>query len=83
MLLSKVHSLYDRVVHREKRQKEAVPVSVGESPSQRVTLPMNAIDDDGDRDDGENAAEANEQRAIEELPADRPLFLDDEPTARH
>lgn len=83
MLLSKVHAIYDRVAHRDKPQKEAVPVSVGDSPSQRVTRPMNAIEDDGDRDDGENSAEANEQRALDELPADRPLVIDDEPTARH
>lgn len=91
MLLSKVHAFYDRVVR--KPEKEPVPVEVVDSPSERVTLPLSAIEDDGDpddaieddgdRSDGENWAEANEQRALEDLPAERPIILDDEPTARH
>ena len=94
MLPSKVHAQSPRVVHRDKPEKEAIPDVVGDSPSERVTLPMSAIEgededdaedileDDGDRGDGVNAAEANEQRALDELPADRPLVIDDEPSTR-
>lgn len=66
-----------------KSSVEAIPLELGDSPSQRVTAPVNAIDaedegdelDDGDRIDGENAAERNEQRAVEELPAERPVVI--------
>lgn len=74
MQLSKDHA---------KSSQEAVPLELGESPSQRMTAPVNAVEaedegdelDDGDRLDGENAAERNEERAIEELPAERPVVI--------
>ena len=47
-LLSKVHALYDRVVHGAKPKADAAAVRkpVRDSPSQRITQPMSAIDDD-------------------------------------
>ncbi|MFT3698561.1 MAG: hemerythrin domain-containing protein [Kofleriaceae bacterium] len=52
-----------------------IPSVLVDSPSQRVTTPMAAIDmdDEGDRDDGENWFENNIERGVEMLPADRPI----------
>lgn len=66
----------------------AVPSPVRDSPSQRITQPVNAQDqvdpdDEGDRDDGENWFENNVQQGLESLPADKPLIIDDEPTSPH
>jgi hypothetical protein len=116
-LLSKVHALYDRVVHGAKSKADANPVRrpLRDSPSQRITRPMSTLDDDAeagaitgddademhlrderdvepmsaperdasDRADGENWAESAVERAVDTLPAGRPLIIDDEPTARH
>jgi hypothetical protein len=115
-LLSKVHALYDRVVHGAKPKAEEARVRrpMRESPSQRITRPMGALDADAeddtdtdnsdevglrdqrdvepmssfeadasDRSDGENWTESAMENAIDTLPAERPIVIDDEPTARH
>jgi len=106
-LLSKVHALYDRVVHGAKKRTDGAVVrkTVRDSPSQRITRPMAVADgdadevglhdprdvepmsafeaDESDRADGENWAEAAVERAVDTLPAGKPLSIDDEPTARH
>lgn len=116
-LFSKVHALYDRVVHGAKPKAEDAVVrkQVRDSPSQRITRPMmSAIDDDedeaiaddndevglrdrrdvepmsafeadaSDRNDGENWTESAMENAVDTLPAERPIVIDDdEPTARH
>jgi len=67
----------------------AVPSSVRDSPSQRITQPTNAVsdqvdpNDEGDRDDGENWFENNVEQGVETLPAGKPLIIDDEPTSPH
>lgn len=66
----------------------AVPSPVRDSPSQRITQPVNAQDqvdpdDEGDRDDGENWFESNVEHGLESLPAETPLFIDEEPTSPH
>jgi hypothetical protein len=52
-LLSKVHALYDRVVHGAKPKADDARVRspVRDSPSQRTTRPMSAVDVDDDDDD--------------------------------
>jgi hypothetical protein len=113
-LFSKVHALYDRVVHGGMPAPKAdavVRTPVRDSPSQRITRPVTAqvnaeaeADEDdqvgfydardvepmsaaeadqGDRDDGENWAESSLENAMDTLPAERPIVIDDEPTARH
>ena len=106
-LLSKVHALYDRFVHgaKPKADDAAVRTSLRDSPSQRITKPMNVADgdadevglydprdvepmsafelDESDRADGENWSESSVAHAVDTLPAERPLIIDDEPTARH
>ncbi len=86
------HSLYDRIVHhRDTIEQPVVQAEIRDSPSGRVTLPMQAVAmcegeqelDDGDRSDGENWIDAATERALENLPADRPVLIDDEPTTRH
>jgi hypothetical protein len=49
-LLSKVHALYDRVVHGAKPKADPAVVRrpVRDSPSERITKPMGALDDDMD-----------------------------------
>lgn len=49
-LLSKVHALYDRVVHGAKPKADAAAVRkpLRDSPSQRITKPMSSIDEDED-----------------------------------
>jgi hypothetical protein len=67
----------------------AVPSSVRDSPSQRITRPTGVQtdqvdpDDEGDRDDGENWFENNVERGVETVPASKPLIIDDEPTSPH
>lgn len=82
------HNLYDRIVrHHDTLEQPVVDVEVRDSPSGRVTMPMAAMSeaqqelDDGDRDDGENWVDAATERALENLPADQPLLIEDEPTA--
>ena len=114
-LFSKVHALYDRVVHGAKPKAEDAVVRkpMRDSPSQRITRPMlSTIDDDediaddnnevglrdqrdvepmsafeadaSDRNDGENWTESAMENAVDTLPAERPIVIDDdEPTARH
>jgi hypothetical protein len=52
-LLSKVHALYDRVVHgaKPKADEAAVREPLRDSPSQRITKPMSALDDDNNSDE--------------------------------
>jgi hypothetical protein len=49
-LLSKVHALYDRVVHGAKPKVDTAAVRrpLRDSPSERITKPMAALDDDAD-----------------------------------
>lgn len=66
----------------------AVPSAVRDSPSQRITQPVEAQDqvdpeDEGDRDDGENWFENNVEQGLESLPAGQPLIIEDEPTLPH
>jgi hypothetical protein len=115
-LLSKVHALYDRVVHGAKPKADEARIRrpVRDSPSQRITRPMSALDDDddgddtaddvdevglrdprdvepmsafeadaSDRTDGENWTESALENAVDTLPAEHPVVIDDEPTARH
>jgi hypothetical protein len=121
-LFSKVHALYDRVIHGGMPAPKADAVvrpPVRDTPSQRITRPVAAqIDadadagaaaeadadeddqvglydardvepmsaaeaDQGDRDDGENWAESSLEAAVDTLPAERPIVIDDEPTGRH
>lgn len=67
----------------------AVPVTVRDSPSERITRPMEAVapveaidqvdpGDEGDRDDGENWFENNVQQGAETPPGGKPLMIDDE-----
>jgi len=89
-LRAQFQNLYDRIVHHhETPEQPVVDVEVRDSPSGRVTLPMAAMSegeqehDDGDRADGENWVDAATERALKDLDADRPLYIEDEPTARH
>jgi hypothetical protein len=51
---------------------------------ERDVEPMSAPEmDESDRADGENWTESAVERAVDTLPAGRPLIIDDEPTARH
>ncbi|MEO6772915.1 MAG: hypothetical protein ABI467_07815 [Kofleriaceae bacterium] len=51
---------------------------------QRDIEPMSAFEADAsDRSDGENWTESAMENAIDTLPAERPVVIDDEPTARH
>ena len=49
-LLSKVHALYDRVVHgaKPKATDAVVRAPLRDSPSERITKPMAALDEDMD-----------------------------------
>jgi len=87
-LRAQFENLYDRTVHpHDTLEQPVVDVagSVGaevlDSPSGRVTTEQEH--DDGDREDGENWIDAATERALEQLPADHPLYIEDEPTTRH
>jgi hypothetical protein len=60
-LLSKVHALYDRVVHGAKSKADAAPVRepLRDSPSQRITRPVSALAEDT-LDEDEIDADASE-----------------------
>ncbi len=118
MLISKVHGLYERLVRRAPSPPvdAVVAAPVSDSPSERITRPMAAVDEDlaagdlsgaddsndigldtghkaaamtafehdeSDREDGENWMESSLERALEQLPAEQPLVIDDEPPRRH
>ncbi|HET9989355.1 MAG TPA: hypothetical protein VFQ65_12580 [Kofleriaceae bacterium] len=51
---------------------------------ERDVEPMSAFEADAsDRTDGENWTESAMENAIDTLPAERPIVIDDEPTVRH
>lgn len=72
-------------------QRITRPMSVADGDADEVGLydprdvePMSAFEaDESDRADGENWTESSVEHAIDTLPAERPLLIDDEPTARH
>jgi hypothetical protein len=73
-LLSKVHALYDRVVHGAKPKAEAaVRRPLRDSPSQRITRPMSTIEEDLDDDNAidEDAGEIHlrDERDVEPMSA--------------
>lgn len=89
-LRAQVHKLHDRLVNHDTLEQPVVDVEVRDSPSARITgLTASAVSegeqelDDGDRADGENWVDAATERALENLPVDSPLLIEDEPTSRH
>jgi hypothetical protein len=72
-LLSKVHALYDRVVHGAKPKAETASVKrpLRDSPSQRITKPMSAIDDeiDDEIDDDADEMHLRDPRDVEPMSA--------------
>ncbi|MEP6863931.1 MAG: hypothetical protein ABJE66_25105 [Deltaproteobacteria bacterium] len=67
-LLSKVHALYDRVVHGAKSKADAAPARrpVRDSPSQRITRPMSTLDEDATLDEDGIDADAGEMHLRDE-----------------
>lgn len=75
-LLSKVHALYDRVVHGAKPKVDAAAVRrpIRDSPSERITKPMAAMDDDADAgsipdDDNADEMHLRDERDVEPMSA--------------
>jgi hypothetical protein len=75
-LLSKVHALYDRVVHgaKPKANDAVVRAPMRDSPSERITKPMAAMDSDADAgaftdDDDADDMHLRDERDIEPMSA--------------
>jgi hypothetical protein len=74
-LLSKVHALYDRVVHGAKSKADAnrVRKPLRDSPSQRITRPMSTLDDDAEAgaitDDDADEMHLRDERDVEPMSA--------------
>ena len=73
-LLSKVHALYDRVVHGAKPKPENAVVRkpLRDSPSQRITKPMATLEDDADEaaiDDDAREIHLRDPRDVEPMTA--------------
>ena len=80
-----------KAVRDSPSQRITRPMAVADGDADEVGLydprdvePMSVVERDAsDRADGENWAESAVEHAIDTLPAEKPLSIDDEPTARH
>jgi len=70
-LLSKVHALYDRVVHGAKPKADAASVKkpLRDSPSQRITKPMATLDDEEEIVDDVSEMHLRDPRDVEPMSA--------------
>lgn len=84
-LRAQFQNLYDRIIHPHDTLEQPVVPEVLDSPTAETPAMSEGEQehDDGDREDGENWVDAATERALEQLPADRPLYIEDEPTTRH